>query len=1801
MIRFTRLSLSISLSLLIALSACGEEDKRAPQTVDAGLEPDATIECVLESNDCPNACSFGTGVLGERCLDSASCGCGLFCSEGTCAPYEGDHRGCACKEGEAPQALPFTERCDEASEGAPCNDLNPCTLDDRCDSGACVGEPTPYPAACDDGNTCTSNDVCAGAVCQGQERPDGARCDDGDLCSSEDTCEAGVCVGQEVSCEGSEDQCNLGVCDPLSGECLAQPKPLGTPCDDGNYCTRNDACEAGICASSARVDCSEQSTECMSATCDPQSGACQLSPREDGLFCDSDESACTQERCVEGRCVIEREVRCDELCRDGVCDPNTGLCSGEPLADGTACDDQDACTQNNTCRGGVCFIEALLCACDELDEGERCDDGNPCTIESRCNADGECLALGFEPEGEPCEADGDLCTQGGRCDGQGECVEESPVTCENELAELELGPCQTLRCQGARGGVCEIVTLDDGVACETGALCDEVGSCQAGHCVAPPKDCSALSDPCAEGACEPSTGECVRHVFPAGSPCEDGDLCTGAGRCSVDDAGATRCTSSEGSADLCDTCAGQAEGASCDDGDLCTEGDRCARRGSILVCLGQPITCELSDPLGACQGAVCDPTTGECSALDLPTGARCNDGEACTINDRCAPSPEDASVARCIGQDLNSAELSCPEGGAPLLNVSRVASPNLVDACTPALEGLSPSSAHSVEALSPSDSQARLLSELSLEVPDEWFSISLGDHEHLTVYVTDRCGLPLPLSVGLFNASATRDLTSSQRPESLEQVDRLVISAPQAGVYLIRASLIQAVEGERLPYVLHVERAPSARCETDLDCCDEERCELSDEGAGEPARLCEPRASFEEEPNDDSGHATRLLFLNTTRARRTGSLSDRFEEDWYKVRLEAGHSYDISTSSVCGRSQDTQLSLYDAEDALPLATNDNRTDALAVSVPLTSLLSAFIPQETADFYVQVSASPNASEAPFGDYTLTVDDVSCAPSELEEACACDAQRCLPIEGLSDVGQCLPSFGEREPNQSPEEARVSGNVMLLDTPTYGQLSRVGDRDTFLIELPAGRFEIETYSYCGQLPVNTALRLKTLAGLTVAENLDGGEGRLSKLIDVVSPSTQGYVLEVRAEGGDVGPYLVEVKTLELNEDTGPQEGRCEQDSDCGCAELQCAPNALGELTCQARHPEVEPNDLRQQATPIELEAGVSGALERLDDVDLYSFTLSSEQLGAYYQVHVEPPCSGLGLEVNARLLDAEGAELVVGEGWRDGLLSATEPILLTRSGRYYVELSGQLASRGAYTLRVSEVTPELYTPLHERSCERHADCLCGALRCDAALNRVGSCVPQGAIELEPNDLPEEARTLAFDELGIAELTGALSAGDDRDQYLIDINAERVWTRLDLSLHNLCDQPSLPISALKLWSPEGILVHEAQGTEESPLPEITRWMATSEGSYRLEVSYAEGVSVSTHQTYRLRVSSEAGCLLPDEGEEPPVGGPCGCALLTCRDATAETEGYCDLSDELLTAQELEPNDLMTLATRLNSREAPFRGVTRYARLDQLGDIDRYAFYTQSEQRGALFSLEVSGVCGGPELPLTSSLVRSDDLAPVLTEGSMFRVDGPARHVITLTLDGQSESLNTGEYLLEVAPVRCEVDADCLCEDVACDTLEGLCVANTIEGEPDNNTHVGADLIPFAPPVNRVSQRRISGFLQAPQGGEIDLDHWRFTVDSASEGSPVTLTFSGQPFCEATLPELTFALSEVVDPTGLSTLTPVTLELIEPEVEGASPSYRASLTTAGSYDLRVSSLSGIGPYVLTLELTHSGSAVGGF
>src|SRR5688572_33067825 len=97
-------------------------------------------------------------------------------------------------------------------------------------------------------------------------------CDDGNACTRTDACTAGACVGgNRVVCTAS-DQCHLaGTCDPTTGMCSDPARPDGFACNDTNACTSGDACQAGACVSGTPRACTAADACHDAGVCDPTS------------------------------------------------------------------------------------------------------------------------------------------------------------------------------------------------------------------------------------------------------------------------------------------------------------------------------------------------------------------------------------------------------------------------------------------------------------------------------------------------------------------------------------------------------------------------------------------------------------------------------------------------------------------------------------------------------------------------------------------------------------------------------------------------------------------------------------------------------------------------------------------------------------------------------------------------------------------------------------------------------------------------------------------------------------------------------------------------------------------------------------------------------------------------------------------------------------------------------------------------------------------------------------------------------------------------------------------------------------------------------------------------------------------------------------------------------------------------------------------------------------------------------------------------------------------------------------------
>ena len=244
-----------------------------------------------------------------------------------------------------------------------------------------VGQCTDSFDTCDDGNVCT-DDTCDEAqdLCDHQPRT-GATCSDGNACTTGTTCQSnGSCGGGTARICDDSNPCTDDSCD-IAGGCVYAPRPTGSVCDDGLYCTVGETCApSGDCVGQpACID----GRECTDDVCDEDLDLCVFTAVP-GRSCDDFEDCTENDTCLaDASCTGTPLPNGTDCSAAGGCQTG-GVCAGgtcqgaSPMPDGTSCDDEDACTADGVCSSGVC-----LNAPDVV-----CDDQDACTVDGCDSATG---------------------------------------------------------------------------------------------------------------------------------------------------------------------------------------------------------------------------------------------------------------------------------------------------------------------------------------------------------------------------------------------------------------------------------------------------------------------------------------------------------------------------------------------------------------------------------------------------------------------------------------------------------------------------------------------------------------------------------------------------------------------------------------------------------------------------------------------------------------------------------------------------------------------------------------------------------------------------------------------------------------------------------------------------------------------------------------------------------------------------------------------------------------------------------------------------------------------------------------------------------------------------------------------------------------------------------------------------------------------------------------------------------------------------------------------------------------------
>jgi hypothetical protein len=500
-------------------------------------------------------------VVDPSLTDGLPCDDGLFCTgpNGTDACRGGTCTGPprTCSDDNACTA----DVCDEVGrrcindarphDGMPCDDGRFCTDPDICQGGVCSGA----------SRDCGSGEQCKAYVCDEQGRrcvsrndTDGAPCDDGLFCTASDTCNAGTCTGTPRAC-GDGNPCTLDRCDETLGKCLSDPGPLnGTTCNDGRFCTgpteSPDRCVDGLCTGPPR-SCTDMN-DCTVDACNETTARCVHTPVNDGQLCNDGLFCTLDDACMMGMCMGRRRS-CDDSnpCTIDFCDESIRHCSNDPAPlNGAACDDGRWCTGpdgKDRCEAGQCTGPPRNCNDDNECTDDLCDDVNDRCVNATEPADGRACDDWLFCTGP----NGDRC-QRGTCSGPPRNCNDGNQCTTDECSELrhacvnETGPLDGTRCDDGLfcTGAGDTDTCQRGTCAGPQRTCDDFSECTVDSCNETFNRCDNLAGPLENTPCDDGdvctgvggTDRCVGGECLGEPICEDNnpctlDTCTSSGEC----------------------------------------------------------------------------------------------------------------------------------------------------------------------------------------------------------------------------------------------------------------------------------------------------------------------------------------------------------------------------------------------------------------------------------------------------------------------------------------------------------------------------------------------------------------------------------------------------------------------------------------------------------------------------------------------------------------------------------------------------------------------------------------------------------------------------------------------------------------------------------------------------------------------------------------------------------------------------------------------------------------------------------------------------------------------------------------------------------------------------------------------------------------------------------------------------------------------------------------------------------------------------------------------------------------------
>lgn len=309
-------------------------------------------------------------------------------------------------------------------------------------------------------------------------------------------------------------------------------------------------------------------------------------------------------------------------CADGYAKSEDGLCLA---SDGKACGDNLDCA-NNHCVSGICC--AVSCDHPEIcqaTEGATCEGGEKCVYPTA-------------KDGASCD-DGKACTQDGTCKS-GSCeASTEPEECDDK------NPCTDDSCEEPTG----CLHKNNTASCDDNNACTSMDACVVGKCTGrSTRDCSAQSNVCNIGECNPENGQCRAVPRPSSVMCNDGNSCTPVDMCmdgtcsgsgNACGPNATACT------------AGSPNSCTCKDGFVVANG----------VCVPMDNECEGDN---ACsEFADCfDPSNVGGDIMCTCRPGYTGDGTQCTRSNLCADNPCGADRGTCVEGNDGKYTCNCAAG-----------------------------------------------------------------------------------------------------------------------------------------------------------------------------------------------------------------------------------------------------------------------------------------------------------------------------------------------------------------------------------------------------------------------------------------------------------------------------------------------------------------------------------------------------------------------------------------------------------------------------------------------------------------------------------------------------------------------------------------------------------------------------------------------------------------------------------------------------------------------------------------------------------------------------------------------------------------------------------------------------------------------------------------------------------------------------------------------------------------------------------------------------------------------------------